>query len=400
MYSFDEYAGKAASVSVLGFVCWYSVCHLRVSESNLSSHAAACGLKSYPKLGHPSDAFRRATSESQSRDGDVRLLVRPVADDKVTIERHVILERLDRAGRSLGHTKVASLVFDKAAMTMRTRVVPGAAGSVADETRVIALCDEARQRFDEYRTSLTGPEISRFVMRELDAMSNVTVHPNGGVYFVPVSHRDRLNNVRDFVRGLTPFAATHGDKATFAVLPVPDLDDQRKTIEAGFADTMTAEINAVVADVADLLSRPSKPSDDAASAQLHRLAAAQRKAAEYQSLLNIAAGDIVNSLAMLDTQVQALVDRASKPDDDQFFAAAIADGFDVRTKNRTAEIKYRSRPIATASTSDRGWALRIKPGCKGRIPRDLRLRPEYGESSIKSADPQVLMLFLRAAARR
>ena len=53
------------------------------------------------------------------------------------------------------------------------------------------MSSEAKDAFNEYTTSLTGVELQRYVMRRLDALQYVPVHPRGGVYFTPAWPSDK-----------------------------------------------------------------------------------------------------------------------------------------------------------------------------------------------------------------
>ncbi len=313
---FDSYSDDiyAKGVDTLGMIVWQHVRDLRITESQLTLLANKHALPETPKLGHPADAFRRATSAHQHRDEatKVRFLTRPVLDNENAIIRHVIVEAVDVGNIQLKHAHAAWMKFDKKTETMTVGLAPTGTNLPTPIQQVaLDIINAAKMSFQEFTTSLTGTEMTRFSMRQLSRMSHVTVHPNGGVYFVPQSQRAALKHLQEFVRELSQYAIEPGASNTFTVVPVPKLPDQIREIESGFRSSVDRELVGVIADIATMLASSDKPGPATVKNRVDEINAIRAKASEYSKLLGVAIDDVAVKLTMLDAQIEELHERAT-----------------------------------------------------------------------------------------
>lgn len=390
---------KEANARVLGYVVWHAMADLRITPAQLQAVAARHGIGKTPDLGDPSDAFRRATSPCQKRGESrkIRYLMRPVGQDDKTIVRHIVAERVDSAGKKLGHAAVAELVFDRATKTMRTgRINVGELHTPTEAKEVGDLMRKAEELFSEYRGSLTGDEMTRFVMRQLKAMSYVTVHPHGHVYFVPGNAGPNVERLRGFVRDLRPYAK---DDSTFNVVPVPDVTEQRQMVMEGFVSSVQKDLAEVSGAVAELLGSGSKPNEATVNNRVGEIALIREKAKRYTDLLGTQVAEVEEALKILETQTGDLLDRASKPDEDAVIARVkLWPGVEVNAKDRTAHLTRRGYR-AVVRFNRRGWTVisqtTIDPDLSARA--EVSARAKAGGWSATTAEADVAELFLKAA---
>lgn len=305
----------ASGVDCLGIVCWQSIRDIRVAPSDLDRLARAVGLPcdSLPKPGHPADCFRRATSPVQKRDGvALRYLVRGLLDNPAEIARAVIVETVDAAGRTLAHKQVAVMSYERATQRFSVTREPCFFGlSPASQTFVDGMLDEARANYDAFRISFTGPQLSAWVKSRLDALSCVSVHPRGGVYFVPTSRADDVSALGAFVESLSAYCVEAGASHLFAALPVPRTPAQVETVSAGFRHTVSVELDALVADMAETLAREASVRASTVESKMEQFRALRRKAEEYSALLSVSVADVASKLDVLEMQADEMLTRIS-----------------------------------------------------------------------------------------
>lgn len=394
-----------AAANTLGVVTWYAIPDCRITPAQLAALAATAGIHgNTPDLGAAADAFRRATSKRQIRSEDktYRYLVRPVVDDSNEIVRHIVLEHVDKAGKTLSHHTIGSLTFDKARKVILTSMA-----NAGPHTKIAQdMIDGARSDYAEYTTSLTGTELGRWLGRRLDNASRITVHPHGHVYFVPAAYGDEIARLQKFVRSLEPYKVTSAAPPTMWAVAVSDTSEDREMIAAGFKSSMLSDLGGVAGDVAELLGRPSKPETGTVQERISMIAAARLKAEEYKKLIGVHVDEIDAMLAMLAVQVDELLDRATGKKADALIEACQREKLTVTVKDSTARVsmRYRSgreRHVTIRNNSD-GWTVSGSRPLATVNAAELKKRPEYKDNggsrwSVKTGDPDVAMLFVRSA---
>lgn len=392
---------KAKSGTTLGHVVWHAVSDLRVTEADLKALGAKHGFKDVPELGDPSDAFRRATSAQSKRGEDKtrRYLVRPVCDTADEIVRHVVVERVDKAGQRLAHEALAQLRFVKPTKRMDAVRLVGSSSSPDESAVVDGMMSEATKLFAEYRDSLTGPEVTRWVMRQLNKMSRVTVHPHGHVYFVPDVHGGTVERLAAFVRDLKQYTVDKDAIPQLWSVAVPDTAGQRDMVKAGFVATMTTELQQIGAEVMELQQRAGKPGEAVVAERFDRLSSAIRKANEYKAMLDLQTAEFDATVDLLREQLTALEQASQAPD--ALAAKAKAEGAMIVVKAETTTISRFGRKV-TVRCNREGWSLRSteRLGADGLAQRpEVTTRKDPFAWTARTADADVAMLFVRAALR-
>lgn len=370
---FDSYSDNVfnTGLGVLGMIVWQHLPDLRITTAQLSAMGTKHGLSELPKIGHPSDAFRRATTPVQHRDEktQVRFLLRPVIDNKDTIIRHVVVEAVDIGHVKLEHGTVAWMKFDKNTSTMTTGIKADTKLPQVIQQVALDMCAEATRNYEDFRRSFTGIEMTRFSMKQLARMSHVSVHPNGGVYFVPASKRDQLKRLQRFIRDLSQYVIGSkpgfADACTFTVVPVPNLPEQCKGIEQSFRSSIDREMVTVLADVADLLGSTEKPGASAVQGKIESIAAIRAKADEYSKLLGITIEEINVKLGMLGEQTDELLQRAKTNAGDPVVEhikrhPAIASGFYRAIQDEgVLHVMGGKGPVFSYERNARGYRIRF-----------------------------------------
>jgi len=322
-YSLSDYS------DALGFVVWHSIADIRVSEAEISRLAGIYGIQDPPKLGHPADAFRRATSASQVRDesGTVRYLMRPVADNAESVIREIVVERVDKQGKKLSHFGAFRLTYDKATNYIDVEDICGMKAFVAERDDCRKLADEAVARYSEFANSLTGKELTRFAQKQLERMSYIMLRPNGGCYFVLASNRAKIEALMGFFAHLAQYKVTN-DPIIFSAAPVPNDPLQKAQIATGLEITVGSEVDQMIAKLADLRDNIDSVRESTLASKAAEIAELRAKVSNYSAMIETESGILTARLEILDQTIDALFDR---------FADA-----------NTAKIKAERKPIRKA----------------------------------------------------
>ncbi|HEX6923640.1 MAG TPA: DUF6744 family protein [Bacillales bacterium] len=204
--------------SVIGYLTWHSLGQQLIQRDELRRKLNEAGLDSgwLPNEIRPSDAFRRATKEVESKtsvpeNGVFKnYLVREVFSDKKTVHRKIVCETVDPKGRRLDYNESAILTLDK---------VSNQFDFVSFDDVARNLAREAEERFFLYRDNYAAPHIRAMIMWILKSLSPTPVRPHGGVYFIPSAHARQLGRLCRFVSELengeafqVPLLNTHDNR--------------------------------------------------------------------------------------------------------------------------------------------------------------------------------------------
>ncbi len=404
--SLESLNGKVDSATnLLGYVVWHVLPDLRITEAQLAGVAARVGLKDPPTLGNPADAFRRATSPSSQRGESraTRYLVRPVCDTGDKLVRHIVVERVDKAGVKLDHVELAELVYERATKSMTTAWIDQSrCESLTEANTVAKMMTDAELTFVDYTQNLTGPELTRFVMRQLDDMARVTVHPRGAVYFIPRDRIAPLDTLRRFVDHLKSYVRPgQNETPVFQIVPIIDVPDQRKMVGEGLARGVQQEVAQLTADLAELIGRPSKPDGDTITARMGQIVAMRQKVADYEALLETTMSELTAGIDIVDQQATMLLERANDTARDPLIAAIEATGLCAVTWSESKSSAKVTKGLSkfTIKFNRNGWTLKFKS-----LPGSITARPECvheggGEYTVRTSDPDVAMLFVKAKFR-
>lgn len=393
-------------IGLLGYVVWFGLPDVSIQPSQLATIAAGLGLTDSPEMGSRADAFRRATTP-RSRRGEsrtTRFLMRPVCETGNTLIRQLVVERVDTGAVKLNHVPVAEVTFDKASGQMLWREFDEVKYlNAADVAEVCATEQESLAAFKEYTTSLTGGEIQRWVMRKLANLSHVTVHPNGAVYFIPAQYGEAARKVQKLVRSLEPYVKDKATPPSFTVVPVIDDPEQRGNVKAGLTSSVASDLKSLVADLAELLNRPSKPDQATAEHRLAQVGNVMAKVRDYEKLLGESLDALRTQVEIVQLQAETLVEKAASKEDPLIaLVAKVQAEIVFSDTGKTATVTSRLNPARHVSVrfNDDGWTV---VGANKLKIEDLGGRDEVTTHTDKwtarTPDPEVAMLFIRKALR-
>ena len=395
----DNAAMVAANgIPVIGNLVWFAVPDLTINESDLDSIGAAHGYatSSLPKPKNVTDAFRCATTPQQKRgeSRQVRYLMRHVLDNATEIVRHVVRENVDRAGRKLSHTTIAEIKLDKAAERVWWAVKPEATAN--DRAVVEPMLQAAHDEFNATRGKLSGGEIHRWVMRQLNRMCHVSVHPNGGVYFVPSFADNALDRLGKFVAEVSRRSHMPHVWVQSPVLRVESIVNQ---IDTSAREDITASINELSAEVAELLNKETRPARDVIDERVKRLLEMRRKADTYTKLLGTKIEDVTIKGEIIDAQLDELLQRSTGAQADavvtKLAAAAKSKGFRSQARGRDLIVSGR-RSTLTLRSSTRGWLFKASTS---RLLGAMTARDEFDahKRTFKTKERDVAELLVATA---
>lgn len=286
----------------LGSLTWYTLHEVEVTRDQIRDRLLASGLdeKFTPKAIFPADAFRRATSEVETRrlpQGDgtfVNLLVREVHADTDEILRHLVRETVDGQNRRLRYEQVAEIRLDKSTNTCQTYSTQTLSQEEGEALR------EAAQRYGRYRDAYQSRHLREIVLDVLEEMNPIAVRPSGGVYFVPDENEKNLAKLQNFVRAL-------GNGSDLWMMPVLDGTESRAVIRSSLDQEVEDTAQRVVADLAKMLERKGEVSEAdqrRALAELHRL---QNLSSRYEEVLQDKLFGSQATLQAAERQVRSLL---------------------------------------------------------------------------------------------
>ena len=204
-------ASKQEGENKIGSLFWYSIGNQLITRGDLKQKFDEANMdhKWLPNPIRISDAFRRATGEIQKKQKRVptddptillNFLIREVYYDHKKVQRNIVIEKVDKKGKSLEYNSTATIIEfnkDDGAISITTN------GSIDEgEQKAKELAYDAKALFETYSKNYDAQTLRIMVKNILDSMSPTAVRPNGGVYFVPRNHQDSLDTVVDLVNRL------------------------------------------------------------------------------------------------------------------------------------------------------------------------------------------------------
>ena len=389
-----------SGIPVIGNLVWFGIPDLTISEQDLEAIGRQHGFASLPRPKNAADAFRCATTPQQKRgeSRQVRYLMRHVIDNAAEIVRHVVRENVDKHARKLGHVTVAEIKLDKSSERVWWSIKPEATGT--DHAVVTPMLQAAHDEFNATRGKLSGGEIHRWTMRQLDRMCYVTVHPNGGVYFVPSFAQGSLDRLGQFVAAVSRRASL---PHVWVQSPVLRVESIMRQIDDSVRTDITTTISELSAEVAELLQKETLPAKDVIDERVKRLLEMRRKADEYQKLLGTRIDDVAIKGEIIDAQLEELLQRAtggaqSDKVADKLIKAAKAKSFRVVVNGKHVVVNGRASQLKmTANT--RGWTFKASTS---RLLGEMTTRDEYDATSktFKTKERDVAELVVSTAVSK
>lgn len=294
---------------MIGWLVWYSIFNQDLSSDQLRFHWRNAKLdpKHLPPPIRPRDAAARATAELELSWVDpethrtYRTLARDVTDQPNEIERHIVLEIVDRHQRRLSHRAVAACHWTQSHPIAVTALDPAPwPEPLAQALRAVP------DRFTWHRTHYTSAHLRSLILRTLKACDALAARQTGGVYFLPGDHETTCLGLRQFLDALPPskfwMATLHDDASTQAM------------IAESLHHMVQIEGVRTVDKLRDALHRGEdlSPSElTRATAQFQRI---RQLTARYAHLLQRSLDDTHDLIDVLQQQMRALLGADLDPD--------------------------------------------------------------------------------------
>lgn len=276
-------ASKQGGENKLGDLFWYSIGNQLISREDLKRKFDDANMdhKWLPNPIRISDAFRRATGEIQKRQKRVptndpttflNFLIREVYYDHKRVQRNIVIEKVDKKGKSLEYNSTATIIeFNKDDGTIS---ITTNGSRDEGEQKAKSLAYESKELFNTYSKNYDAQTLRIMVKNILDSMSPTAVRPSGGVYFVPRNHQDSLDAVVDLVNRL--------DSSEAFSVPLFDTKSNRGMVNKKLRDDMISAISKCKSIVNFSGLRKSQVTDT-----LNEARRVVKTFNEYQSVVNL-----------------------------------------------------------------------------------------------------------------
>jgi len=194
--------GNGNNIPVIGHLTWYSLAEQMYSREDIRQGLINSGLDEHwlPPVIRLPDAFRRATSAVECRrvsdqEGKhYNYLIREVAYDATFIQRNIVMETVDRAGKRLEYNpEAAILTLDKEQGTINIQVLSKNAEDITKE---------ALRLFELFKNHYNSQMVRGMIHRIHNSLAPISVKPSGGIYFIPIRFESTLKSLCHFIQGL------------------------------------------------------------------------------------------------------------------------------------------------------------------------------------------------------
>lgn len=183
----------------LGNIFWYSITgEVEITRDSLHETFDEIGIDEswLPNEIRPSDAFRRATRETQRKKVPTsnpniykNYLVREVYSGSDMIQRNIVVEIVDQSGKRLDYEpKATVMTLEKENNNFVIWVEDG-------EEYAGEMAKEAMNKFIKYIEYYSSQQLRVMVSKYLGSLAPTSVRSNGGVYFVPRNYRNDLKKL-------------------------------------------------------------------------------------------------------------------------------------------------------------------------------------------------------------
>lgn len=271
---------------LLGHIAWWTVLDPKIGHDDLlklatDHHLSPSIIPKPPRLG---DAFKRACRYSERTGLPIpgsphlaNFMIRKVTQNTEEVERHLVLEIVDKAGLRLEYHTAAAMTFTRKDSKLKIKAL-----SLDPELNNLVRETLSRftDRFDEASNTI-DPQVLRWMVRaQLDLMSGVPVRRQGSVYFVPIAHKDMTEHMAAF------FDAMPGE-SSFHFLPLVDTTKQREMVKAAWEEEVHELAQGLIADMTKAKDSGRKLTDKSWELYKRRYNDIQARASEYKALVEM-----------------------------------------------------------------------------------------------------------------
>lgn len=289
----------------LGQLTWYSIHDVEATRQEIVDRLDRSGLtRSFvPRPILPVDAFRRATSELETRrqprqDGTfVNLLAREVAADRKEVVRHLVREVVDSDNQRLSYTEIAKIRLDKRMDGISIQSMVPLVDLESDALH------EVSGRYARYLDTYQSRHLRELVLDILKTFLPVAVRPSGGVYFVPKERADDLDKLGTFVRSFSG--------SELWAVPVVDGGDTRRMIAHSVDRSVEDVAQRLVEQLRQTLARRGAVGLAEQRGAVEELQRLQTLTGRYEALLEEKMSTARANLEAAARQVRCLLEAAS-----------------------------------------------------------------------------------------
>lgn len=330
--SMDVYAQNVSELIpekyLLGNIVWFSISDADVNYETAKKELERRGLSTeyLRRRLRPIDAFKKACRDIEKkfpvRDDGIqsRFMANAVGHDKETSHRHVVLERAHVATgkkRRLVYDTVSEIVFHRGQINsegeysnFRIEVVRknldliGLELTPQEDAWLNSMLGDLVRRFDHYRTHLDSHAVRSYVRDHIVGINGTCVKGNGGVYFTQQRHTQTISTLSDWVKHIG---------SEFHMLPLVDLQDQRKMVREAYEDEVVGDVERLTSEIADILKEGREITEGTFDAYNDRVAELMSKHREYSSMLDDQLGLAQERIDIFKRQTLTLASRIKTP---------------------------------------------------------------------------------------
>ncbi len=285
MTGLQGYGQGLTDDQVLGWISWYTVRDPHIRWARLQDLLDTNNLDTadiLPSPPRPGDAFKRACRYSENnklaltgKDTYVNALIRNVSTSSREIERHLILEEVDAAGKTLDFHTAAKLLLDRKTNKLHASLEP--LGEPYDAITELEV-DRFYLKFKDCLKEIDPQNIRAMIRKQLDLCQAVQVRSQGSVYFVPKAFKDKVYGLQAAVSGLN-------SGSDFHALPLVDTSDQREMIRNAFHSDVHEEAQKTITELRTFLKKKQNLTADRFVVFRNRFQELVKRAKDYAELV-------------------------------------------------------------------------------------------------------------------
>lgn len=293
---------KTEGQGSIGHLFWYSIQNVKISREELEQKMNVFHIdtKYLPNPIRPADAFRRATQElkrtkvpTMKPNVYLNYLTREVMTDSQFTQRNVVVESVDRAGKKLAYeTEAVKLVLRKSDNTVSL-------DATTTDHIAIQLAEEAKERYEQYKSLYDSQNIRQFIGRILEHMATTSVRASGGVYFVPYTYDKQLLALAELINDLSESTAT--------CIPLFDIKSSHELVNRQVAE----DIKKALLNCESIVQKPGVTKFALKEAMANAKKVAQTYN-EYKAILELQTDVLDTKVDDLRMQVMGVLDKLAE----------------------------------------------------------------------------------------
>ncbi len=263
---------RAEAYPLIGYTVWWSMQKFRIDHAKFIEMMARSNFdQKYVKEASDKSVLTQVMRERTK--GSRNQYYRKAVDDST------------RTGFTITDTQVDQQTLDTQYQTI-TRAV------ILKESKALKVegigKQEIEETFSSFKGTVTTDQFRNSLIRFLEKTCNsVSIRDRGGVYFVPVAHKNEIESIRKL------FAEIGG--CELEALPVPDLDEAKKSMWKA----LVLDTHKEIADLQEELSNMSAPSQRVLQNRILRIQEINTKVSLYSDLMQGTAVELSDTMKVL-----------------------------------------------------------------------------------------------------